>query len=110
MILEAQAAAPLASMTVSGMSFGPPKAPHTKTPPFVDFTGFSRSVAQKPCSSSSIPRAVANSRASAGGVRPTDSTTISNSSSTNVPSSRTYLTSRFFDCCSSLTVEGMDLM
>ena len=109
-IPSAQAAAPLASMTVSGMSFGPPNAPHTNTPSREVWTGFSRHVWQKPFSSSSMPRLFANRTVSYGGARPTARTTISNSSSTMPPSSRTYLINRFFVCWSSLMVEGMERM
>ena len=88
-IPPAQAAAPLASMTVSGMSLGPAKAPQTKTPPRLVSTGFSSRVFAKPCSSSSMPRALASFAASFGGVSPTERTTMSNSSSTSLPSSVT---------------------
>ncbi len=81
-IAPAAAAAPLASTTDSGMSFGSRNGPTAKIPGRLVCSGWKGSVRQNPCSSSSTPSRRPNSRTPSAISIPTESTTKSNSSST----------------------------
>ena len=103
----ADAAAPLACMTVSGMSFGSAKVPQTKTPGRLVSSGArgAREAvavvvllhAQPP----GRPR-----RPGVAGRMPDERTTRSNSSSLNSPRSFRYLMRRFCSSPTSSTVAG----
>jgi len=85
------AAAPDASITVSGISFGPEKEPQTYIPGWFVLIGENLEVSQNPNSLSFIPNLSASSLTPSFGSNPTDRTTILNSSSLILPSSLSYL-------------------
>jgi len=57
-----------------------------------------------------MPRLAESFLASLGGIKPTDRTTMSNSSSVKLPSGLVYLISRLLVCCNSLMADGMERM
>ena len=84
-VLAAAAAEALDSMTDWGISLGPSKVPQTNMPGLDVWTGSKLLVNACWYWSSSIPIFSARSRASSDTLKPTDRTTISNSSSTIIP-------------------------
>src|SRR5512136_7855 len=108
----ALAAAPEASATVIGMSFGDENAPLTNMPGLDVSTGVNAPVCANPSSLSLNFMILLRFSASAGGLSPTARTTIWNSSSLGSPPS-TYFILRFFVFGSSLiaaTLERTNLM
>ncbi len=97
--VPAPEAAALACMTAVGMSIGPWKVPHTNTPGREVSTGALVVVAAKPCWFRSTPILLAVSIAFEEGRRPTDNTTMSNSSCLISPPSSLY---RILTVCSEL--------
>ena len=99
----AQAAAADASATVSGMSFGPAKAPATKIPGTFVVSGARDEDRAKPKSSRPTPSRSAIARTSSGIRMPTESTTRSNVSDCASPDSVTCRSTRSCVTGSSMT-------